>query len=558
MPYRRKSKNMGKKILTFIFILTLVIGGVGYWYYQRNIFSKDILKLEILGPDSADMGEEVEYAVKYKNNGDTRLAAPKLIFEYPEHSIVLDGKPLRQEMELDDIFPGEEKQFSFKCRLLGKEQESRVAKTWLNYQPKNLNARYESATTKITIIKYVPLTFEFDVSSKVDPGQEIKLRLNYFSNAYYYPLSNLKVVAEYPSGFEFLSSKPNALAKNEWNLGVLNKAEGGRIEVTGKISGDPGDQKIFNAKIGILQDGELVILKEATRGIEIIKPSIFISWQINGSPEYVAKPGEYLHYEIYFKNTGDKPLDNLFLITSLDDIVLDFSSMQSGSGKFQSSAKTIIWDQTSIPQLRFLDKMEEGKVDFFVKTKEELLGKNPQVKTTVTLSQVTEVIDTKISTKLVVDQKGLYAGGQITNSGPIPPRVGQVTSYNISWQIKNFNNEIKNLKVMAILPSQVRLTGEFLPKESKFSFDNASREIVWDVGDVTDGMGVSGPGPEITFQIALTPEEAQRGKPAELISEATALAEDSWTESIVEAKSPVIDTTLPDDTSLPEGRGIVQ
>jgi len=43
-----------------------------------------------------------------------------------------------------------------------------------------------------------------------------------------------------------------------------------------------------------------------------------------------------------------------------------------------------------------------------------------------------------------------------------------------------------------------------------------------------------------------------------LISEATALAEDSWTESIVEAKSPVIDTTLPDDTSLPEGRGIVQ
>lgn len=548
---------MVKKIIIFICVLTVIVGAVGYWYYQRNIFSKDVLKLEVLGPDSVDMGEEIEYIVKYKNNGDTRLESSRLTFEYPEHSIVSDGKPLRQELQLEDIFPGEEKQMFFKCRLLGQEQEAKMAKAWLSYQPKNMNARYESATTKTTIIKYVPLTFEFDVSSKVDPGQETNLRLNYFSNANY-PLSGLQVIADYPSDFEFVSSKPAALEKNTWNIGILNKAEGGRIEVTGKIVGDPGDQKMFDAKIGILQDGELIVLKEATRGIEITKPSIFLSWQINDSPKYIASASDYLHYEIFFKNTGDKPLDSLFLVVNLDDSLLDFSSVEPGVGKFQQSAKTIIWDHTVVPQLRFLNTMEEGSVDFYAKVKEDISGKNPEIKTIISLSQVSDEIDTKVNTKLVVDQKTLFSGGEIPNLGPIPPQVGQTTTYNITWQIKNFNNEIKNLKVKATLPPQVRLTGEFLPKESKLSFDAVSREIVWTVGDLPDGAGVLAQGPGITFQVALTPDSSQQGKTVDLTSEVSAIAEDTWTEGIVEAKFPGQNTTLPDETSLPEGRGVVQ
>ena len=59
-----------KTITIFVMLSTIVVGIAGFWYYQKGSFSKEILKLEILGPENAELAEEVEYLVKYKNNGD--------------------------------------------------------------------------------------------------------------------------------------------------------------------------------------------------------------------------------------------------------------------------------------------------------------------------------------------------------------------------------------------------------------------------------------------------------------------------------------------------------
>ena len=129
---------MFKKSLTiFLIILFLGVGLAGLWYYQKNYYSKEILKIEILGPEYAQAGEEIEYLVRYKNNGNVVLENPELIFEYPRHS---DNKELRWTKKVDDIYPGEEKSVKFRTRLLGKENEIVTAQSWLSYQPKNLKA----------------------------------------------------------------------------------------------------------------------------------------------------------------------------------------------------------------------------------------------------------------------------------------------------------------------------------------------------------------------------------------------------------------------------------
>jgi len=172
-----------------IIILAVLAGVIGYWNWQRNIYSKEVLKLEILGPREVDFLEEIEYIVKYKNNGAVRLEEPRLIFEYPKQVILPENRTSFQEITLDDIYPGEEKTISFKARLLGKEGENLVAKASLSYRPKNLKARYESATTFTTTIKQVPLTFEFDLPSKIESGKNFTFRINYFSNLDY-PLTD--------------------------------------------------------------------------------------------------------------------------------------------------------------------------------------------------------------------------------------------------------------------------------------------------------------------------------------------------------------------------------
>jgi hypothetical protein len=45
------------------------------------------MKLEMIGPSTAQLGQEVEYVVKYRNNGEFRLENPTLVFQAPDFSI---------------------------------------------------------------------------------------------------------------------------------------------------------------------------------------------------------------------------------------------------------------------------------------------------------------------------------------------------------------------------------------------------------------------------------------------------------------------------------------
>jgi len=181
----------------------------------------------------------------------------------------------------------------------------------------------------------------------------------------------------------------------------------------------------------------------------------------------------------------------------------------------------------------------------------------------VFIGQLKEEFLTKISSKLEIVQKGYFEDEIFGNSGPGPggtPKVGGTTTYTILWQVKNYYSDIKNAKVKATLPPQVSLTGKIFPEEmaSKFSFDSQSKEIVWSLGDMERGMGISKPSLTLAFQISFLPEESQKGKTPEIIGQAKISGEDSWTESEIEAIFSAITTALPDDPTMTPEKGIVQ
>ena len=63
---------MKNKIILVLIGIIIVLGLIGLWVYSNNSYSKEIVRLEILGPSSLLVGQEVEYTVKVKNNGDVR------------------------------------------------------------------------------------------------------------------------------------------------------------------------------------------------------------------------------------------------------------------------------------------------------------------------------------------------------------------------------------------------------------------------------------------------------------------------------------------------------
>jgi hypothetical protein len=112
------------------------------------------------------------------------------------------------------------------------------------------------------------------------------------------------------------------------------------------------------------------------------------------------------------------------------------------------------------------------------------------------------------------------------------------------------------------LPSNVNLTGKFLPEEEKdkFVFDNTSREIIWNVSNdevLPAGTGVSNNGPYLVIQVSLLPNQNQIGQNALIIKEAKITAEDQFTGEIIESIAPAVDTSLPDDDRFDKEMGKV-
>ena len=555
---------MRLKIVYGALLCIVALGAIGFWFWQQNTFSTGNVKLEILAPEKVTMGEEVTYVVRWKNVGEIELENAELVFEYPEGSVPSDGEDLRITKVVDDINPGQEVSLKFIGRLFGKENEAKEAKAFLSYTPRNLSASFQQETGATSIISFVPLNFEFDIPSRMEAGQQFDITLNYFSNSEY-PLSGLRIQMDYPDGFSFKSAVPSPLGENEWNIGVLNRTEGGRITTRGALEGSVDEVKLFRATIGSWKDGKFTVMKEVTKAVQITKPQLLITQTVNASSAYAASVGDTLHYEIFFKNPTDKVLENLFLIVTLDSRAFDLDSIKLAGGRFQKGDNSIIWESKDATKLRFLGRGEEGRVEFWINVKDEVETFSSQDKelvltNRVLLSEVSAEFEVKLNTNLAVDQKGFFQDEVFGNQGVHPLVVGQRNTYTIIWQAKNRYADVRDSTVKSLLPTGVELTGKIFPENSTLTFDSNSREIVWKIGDILAGTGFFEelPGPSVAFQIAFTPTSAQRGQVAELVGEVRITGEDLFTSQVVSSTDDPIDTTLPDDDSVTEQMGLVQ
>lgn len=552
---------MTKKTFLIIFGSILAIS-VAFWFWRESMFSKEILRVDILGTDAAKVGEEIEYTVKYKNNGNFVLENPKLIFVMPDNSLTEDGKTIITQ-DLKDIYPGDEELVKIKTRLLGKEGDLKTAKASISYTPKNLTAKYESKTTFTTKIDKVPITLDFDIPSKIEKGKDLQYSINYFSNIDY-PLENLSLKIDQTDGFSFTSSDPSSLDHAEWKLKTLNKAQGGRITIKGSINADTNKTLTFSANLGMWQNGNFIVIKQATQDVQIIQPLLFISQQVNNSSSYIASAGEILHYQISFTNIGSDSFDNLFAIVRLDGQALDMSTIQAQGGQVQPNDNMIVFDSNSAPQLRRLEKQQSAQISFDVRVKNNWMpNSSDPASSTITdeinVSQIVQKFSIKVNSGLVISQSGYYQSSEIPNSGLTPPKVGQATTYTITWNIKNYSSDEKNVKVKATIPQGVSLTGRIRPEDEypNFSFDSVSREIVWSVGDILSGTGVNGDPVSLSFQISLTPTQSQKGSIAQLIGQAQISGENQFTNTTITATDSAVTTALPDDFAH-SGGGIVQ
>lgn len=384
-----------RTIFLLIFILVAIVVGL-FYYYQDTIFSTQFLKLSVSAQATANTGDEVTYAVNYKNDSKFSLKDPKIIFELPDNSLTEDNK-IRFTQNLKDVAPGEEGVLNFSGILLGKEGDVKTARVWFSYMPENLSARYESNATADTKILATPINLTFDAPDTLASGKEANLTIGYASDINY-PLENMSIKLQSPEGFRAISSTPNSLDGGEWKLPVLQKGKNGTIKIRGLIAGDSPAVGQFSLKLGMWQSGSFVVVKELDQEVKVSPAPVSINQVINNDAGYVATAGELLNYQVTVKNNSQSAMSNISVSMVLSGRALDLNTLTSSMAQINGNLLT--FDSQKNPTLSSVSPGQEINVTFSVKIKDGFVStENEAIKSKIIVGDITQEFVNKVGVK---------------------------------------------------------------------------------------------------------------------------------------------------------------
>ena len=157
--------------------------------------------------------------------------------------------------------------------------------------------------------------------------------------------------------------------------------------------------------------------------------------------------------------------------------------------------------------------------------------------------------DINLISHLQLVRRGFYYSKTMPNTGPIPAKVGQETTFTVVLSVTNSTNELEGVKVRAFLPPYMVWKNKIIPASS-VTFDPNTGEIIWDVGDMKAGIGYTSPAKEITFQVGFIPSANQVGQTPELVTNITAEGHDKFTDSNLQASVPSLTLKLESDPKI--------
>jgi hypothetical protein len=263
---------------------------------------------------------------------------------------------------------------------------------------------------------------------------------------------------------------------------------------------------------------------------------------------------------------------DLIVTENLEGNALDYGTLDLGkSGSFDMQKKIITWKAADNSKLKILHPGEEGRLSFNIKVKDIIpvasasdknfiissfiKADSADIPTPLNENQTVSGnrLDIKLNSKVILESLGSYKNDFMENSGPMPPVVGQETTYSIRWRMTNVSNDLQSAKVEAVLPTNVSMTGKIFPENANIKFNERNNTVVWEIGDVPVGVGVLNAPWEVVFQIKLTPFPGQAGSSAELIGESIFTAKDLFSDQDLKVSVKGKTTTLPEDPTIQAG-----
>ncbi|MFA6158603.1 MAG: hypothetical protein WC763_03190 [Candidatus Paceibacterota bacterium] len=573
------------KILFFSaasFLLIALAVGAFTLFGGRNFVSVDNMDILIDGPVSIGGGEPLSLNVSVNNKNNAEVELVDLIATYPQGTKDPQDptKDLaRTRLSLGTMPAGTLTQRTFQSLMFGEEGSDREVVFTVEYRTANSNAIFYKEKSYKLKLASSPVIVSVDALDRVLSGQGTPVTITISSNTTSV-VKDLLLVLEYPSGYSVTSANPAATYSNNiWRIGDLAPGAKRVIFLNGSIQGEDGDTRTIHANIGIrnaANEREIatrVVSKDHSFQLE--KPFLGLDLALNGvrTDNVPLEAGRVVRADVIWTNNSATRITGARIEAKLSGSALDRGSINVTGGYYDSKIDTIIWEAGRVSGLDAITPGDTNRVGFTFASKQVVPGKpliNPSMSVVVTArgnrvdeTGVSQEVSTGVSrsirlvSNLSLSSRILRSQGPFNNTGPIPPKVDQETTYTIVWTVTNTSNSINDARVTATLPPYVSWAGAVSPEGADVTYNPTGGQITWLVGSVPQNADVGSGARQVAFQVILRPSLTQAGSSPEVIGQSLIAGTDSFTGTNLTNSAPGLSTVTTTDPLWQDGQGVV-
>jgi len=543
----------------------LLAGGVAAFFllHGTRAISSDRVQVQVAGPTTIASGDTVTLVFTVHNGNPAAMNSTMLFAQMPDGTRRADDDTQSYDQYTDTlgtVNAGADATRSVQVKLFGAQNQALSIPVRVEYRTEGSNALFVSNATYTVTVSTSPVSVQVSTLTQSASGQPLTLDVAVRSNATS-PLTNVALMAQpYPSGFVFTSATPAPVSGSYFLVGDLAPGEEKHVKLVGTLTGQEGDQRVFRFTVGTANpDGTNTLgvpYAEGDAVVTLTHPFLNVALSVGQSnvDPVIASPGQLLNAMLTWQNTLSGPLTNARIQVKVSGNALATGSIQGGSGFYSSTDSTVLFSAQTNPSLASLQSGDSGvgSFSFAVKPAAQLAGvPNPTITLSISVagtqsgggsaqtltSTLTRTI--KVGSEVSLTGALSHTGGMITNTGPVPPVAGTKTTYTVKWTAKNALNSVGGAKVSATLPDYVTFTGVLDPANSAITYNDATRTVTWNVGDLGSGA-TSAAG----FQVSVLPSASQNGTSPIVVNAATFTGTDRFTSQQVSAQADPLTISL--------------
>lgn len=580
--YNGRYNSFLKKVLwgaAIFFVLALAVAGY-IFYVGSNIISANNLDLTLSGPVSVSSGDQLTLDIGLTNRNKADLQSVDIIVTYPNGTrSVLDGvsSMASDRILLGTLSSGNTVQASSSALLFGQENSQQTVNVKVEYVISGSNTLFTKSKDYSIFIGNSPLSVVVDSLNQITANQNATVTVRVISNSTTV-VKSVVLKAAYPFGFQYLSANPSPISSNNiWNLGDIEPGGKRTIVISGKILGENTDSKLFNFTAGIADSHDATSLAtpfvNASTQVAITKPFLGadISLDGDGSQIHVVEAGDEVKGEVVWQNNLDVPIDHVSIQAHLSGNILNQYSVVTQNGFYRSSDNTMLWDESTLSDLKEILPGESGTVQFTLST----LAPTTQVNTNFRQPSVALALDIKgsrvnesnvpetitstvsrqiqVSSGLTMNTSIVRSVGPFVNTGPIPPKANQPSTYTVLVTAYNSFNTVNSAVFSTTLPTYVTWLGTISPADPGVTYNPTTREITWPLGDIPAGTGYGSTPRQFAFQVSLLPSISQVGSAPTLVNSQKIAGNDNYTKTVVQNIQSPLSTAFSSDPSFKDG-----